>query len=106
MIDLGLSKLLPNGLEDQRNWRHWAKPVVWSRNPFYYHKTAPSASEDEVRAAVTIDKKLFKGPWSLPVAAMLLGLKPRQRNDPFIRSGFVEGYGSEYLLTNNIFTVC
>lgn len=105
MVDLGLFELLPAELKDERNWTKWAKPVVWSRHPLYYQKTAPSASEDEVHAAISIAKTLFRGPWSLPVATMLLGLKPRQRNDPVICNGLIGGYGSEYILTNDIFTV-
>lgn len=93
MVDLGLFNLLPNALRDEQNWENWANPVKSSRIPFLFHRNARRTSEDEVHAAISIAKALFRGPWSLPVAAMLLGLQPRQRNDPAIRKGLIEGYG-------------
>ncbi|KAL3713421.1 hypothetical protein TMatcc_002124 [Talaromyces marneffei ATCC 18224] len=78
---------------DKRNWSKWANPVMWSRTHLYYRNNAPPASKEEVYAAIAIAKTLFDGPWSLHVAAMLLGFKPRQRNDPVILKFFMEEYG-------------
>lgn len=97
MVDLGLFKLLPEELKDKRNWKKWANVVVLSRLHFGNYETASSASEDEVTAAIAIAKTVFIGPWSLAVAAMLLGFKPRRRNDPVILKGFFKTYGGEHL---------
>lgn len=101
MVDLGLFELLPEVLRNKQNWTGWANPVKTSRFAFSSNEYAQPISENEVDAAISIAKTLFKGPWSLPVATMLLGLKPRQRNDPIILRGFIDSYGGEYLLANS-----
>ena len=100
MVNLGLFNLLPDILKDEQHWENWAKPVKSSRIPFFLNNDAGPTSEYEVDAAISIAKTLFRSPWSLPVATMLLGLKPRQRNDPIIISGFIEHYGGENPSTN------
>lgn len=101
MVGLGLFDLLPDVLKDEQNWENWAKPVKSSRIPFFSSNHDETTLEDEVDVAMSIAKTLFRGPWSLPVAAMLLGLKPRQRNDPIIINGFIDNYGGGYPLTNS-----
>ncbi|KAF3403192.1 hypothetical protein DPV78_003775 [Talaromyces pinophilus] len=97
MVDLGLIKLLPNDMGNEENWNQWPTAVVAARGPFSEPIDAPPALKEEVGTAIAIAKILFKGPWSLPVAAMLLSLKPRQRNDPVILNGFLKIYGADII---------
>ncbi|KUL86901.1 hypothetical protein ZTR_05274 [Talaromyces verruculosus] len=97
MVDLGLTKLLPNEMKNEENWNQWPTTVVAARGPFSEPIDAPPALKEEVETAIAIAKILFKGPWSLPVAAMLLSLKPRQRNDPVILNGFLKIYGADII---------
>jgi hypothetical protein len=106
MMNLGLDELLPNELKHEENWEDWPRTVVSARGSFCDPNDIPLASEDEFHAAITIANDLFGGPWSVPIAAMLLGLKPRQRNDPVIIDGFIARYGGEHPLTTGVFAVC
>jgi hypothetical protein len=87
MIDLGLFDLYP-GLGDKKYWDKWAKSVVAQRSVFQEPRSDAPTEHSDVRKAITIAQGCFGDRWALPVAAMLLSLKPRQQDDPAILNGF------------------
>lgn len=86
MIELGLFELQPD-LAKQDKWCQWANTVLKLRTPFAISQGASSTTHAEVRKAVTIAGCLGDR-WAVPMAAMLLALKPRRRNYPVILDGF------------------
>ena len=87
MIDLGLFELQPD-LEDRDKWNSWADRVVELRRPIKYSRDSPLVTRTEVRKAIFIAQGCFGDRWTVPVAAMLLALKPRKKDDPVILNGF------------------
>lgn len=94
MIDVGLFELNPE-LGDESKWDQWAKRVVSLRMPLEASQNAPSATHTEVRKAITIAEACFGDFWVVPVAAMLLALKHRKKNDPVIVDGFAALFAGE-----------
>jgi hypothetical protein len=76
LIDCGLFKLLPE-LENEDPWNQWANRVVELRKPFSETEKGKMSEHYEVRTAIAIAGRCCPGRWALPVAMMLLALKPR-----------------------------
>ena len=86
VIDLGLFLLYPElGVESQ--WGQWAKAVVNLRQPFKDLENLSLAPHTAIRKAISIAETCFEGHWALPMAAMLLALRPRQEHDAVITHG-------------------
>jgi hypothetical protein len=94
MIDAGLFEL-KSELGDESKWDQWANRVVSLREPLEASQDAPSATHAEVRKAITIAEACFGDCWVVPVAAMLLALKHRKKNDPVIVDGFAAMFAGE-----------
>lgn len=86
LIENGLFQLC-EGLRDKTQWARWAKRVVELRQPFVQGRPA-TTTHNEIRIAITIAQGCYGDPWTIPMAAMLLALKPRRRGDPVIIEGF------------------
>jgi len=68
----------------------WAIPVVTLREVFYQSSATgqrQKTREEEMEAAIRIAER-FGGAWTLPMAANLLALLPRRRDDPIILEEF------------------
>ena len=87
MIDAGLFELHPN-LEDRHSWKLWAKRVVKLREPITKSQPSTFTARTEIRKAICIAHGCFGDRWAFPVAAMLLALKPRKKDDAVIIGGF------------------
>lgn len=93
LICLGLFELMPE-LANRDNWNGWAKPVLQIREAF--QESVPrDTTRAEVRKAITIAEGSFGEPWTIPVAVMLLSLKPRKANDRIIIEGFKAMFSGE-----------
>lgn len=86
LIDNGLFQFYPD-LEDESRWTEWATRVVQLREPFACSQR-PLATHAEVRVAITMAQEFYGGRWTVPMAAMLLSLKPRRICDSVIVEGF------------------
>ena len=93
LIDSGLFDLMPE-FEDRSLWTEWANRVLKLREPFKSAQPIANSVHREVRTAITIAERCFDGQWPLPVAVMLLALKPRTENDALILEGFASMYSS------------
>lgn len=91
LLESGLFELMPE-FEDQVSWNSWANRVVELRAPFNKAMDISQSNHYEVRRAITIAESCFPGRWALPVAAMLLALKPRVTKDPVILNAFASLY--------------
>jgi hypothetical protein len=94
LIDCGLFKLLPE-LKNEDYWDQWAKRVVELRQPFSETDKGKMSEHYEVRTAIVIAERCYPGRWALPVATMLLALKPRMHNDRVILDGFASTYSGK-----------
>jgi len=94
MIDSGLLKLFPE-LEDENYWNMWANRVVELRQPFKTPRDNCYTSQTDVRQAISIAESCFGGCWVIPMAAMILSLKPRKENDSVIVDGFAAMFTGE-----------
>jgi hypothetical protein len=83
LIDAGLLGLLPHFMNDRKRL---SGPVLATREWIDEGMTR-EATSDEVRTAITVAQGCFGSRWALPVAVMLLALKPRDF-DPTILVGF------------------
>ncbi|KAL8908263.1 MAG: hypothetical protein Q9171_005517 [Xanthocarpia ochracea] len=96
LIDVGLFESIPN-LSEQSTWTMWPKRVIELRKPFETLQHVPTmAKHAEVRDAITIAVACFGGRWVLPVATMLLALKPRKSKDPVIVNAFAAMFSGKY----------
>jgi hypothetical protein len=77
MIQLGLFELCP-GLSENESRSGWANRVVELRKKNFEVLQAQPTSASEARKAITIAQACFGDALSLPVAAMLLGLRARE----------------------------
>lgn len=96
LIDLGLFELFPP-LAVEAEWEKWARRVIELRQPFYKREIA-TPTADEVQTAIRLARDGFGGRWTFPVAAMLLGLKPRANNDQAILEGFEAEFSGKVTL--------
>jgi hypothetical protein len=83
MVQLGLYHLCP-GLSESEFWSGWAKRVVELRKKNFDVPQPRPTSASEARKAITIAQACFGDALSLPVAAMLLGLRARPRDDEVV----------------------
>jgi hypothetical protein len=81
MIDVGLFELHPQ-LGDKKHWDKWAKRVLSLRQSFDDSQDIPTTTHIEICRAVFISEACFGARWTIPLAAMLLALKHRRKNDP------------------------
>ena len=95
LIDVGLFELLPM-FSDESKWTMWPNRVLEFRKSFDTLQNARTTTHAEVRDAITIAGACFGGPWILPVATMLLALKPRKTKDPVIVSAFAAMFSGKY----------
>ena len=86
LLDLDLFRLMPE-LANEEHWGKWADAVLRVREPLKERKHLET-THDEVHKAITIAKSAFGGPWAIPVAAMLLSMKPRMTDDNIVIDGF------------------
>jgi len=91
LVESGLFQLMPE-FEDQESWNQWADRVVELRVPFNEKININQSDRSEVRRAIIIAESCFPGRWALPVAAMLLALKPRMNKDRVILDAFASLY--------------
>jgi hypothetical protein len=94
LIDSGLFKLFPKP-EEESYWKMWANRVVELRQPFQVSQDDRSTSQTDVRRAIAIAESCFGSCWVIPMAAMILGLKPRKENDSVIVDGFAAMFTGE-----------
>lgn len=94
LIDNGLFKFLPE-LKNEDSWNQWANRVVELRKPFSETGKSKISDHCEVRTAIVIAEGCYPGRWALPVATMLLALKPRMHNDRVILDGFASMYSGK-----------
>jgi hypothetical protein len=94
LIDSGLFKVFPE-LKDESYWEMWVNRVVQLRQPFQSSQNDRSTSQTDVRQAIAIAESCFGGSWVIPVAAMILSLKPRKENDSVIVDGFAAMFTGE-----------
>jgi hypothetical protein len=76
-------------------WDQWANRVVELRKPFSETDKGKTTEHYEVRTAIVIAERCYPGRWALPVATMLLALKPRMHNDCVILDGFASTYSGK-----------
>lgn len=93
LVESGFFEVMPD-FEDQVSWNLWANRVVELRAPFNDAIDISQSNHYEVRRAITIAESCFPGRWALPVAVMLLALKPRMNKDPVILNAFASLYSS------------
>jgi len=98
IIDVGLFELQPE-LGDESKWDKWADRVVSLRKQLEVSQNPPSATHAEVRKAIVIAEACFGNFWVVPVAAMLLALKHRKKNDPVIVDGFAAMFTAKEIET-------
>jgi hypothetical protein len=94
LIDSGLFKLMPR-LESKESWNKWADRVVELRSPFTIHNSVGLSNYSDVRRAITITETCFPGWGALPVAVMLLALKPLMSKDHIVLGAFAAMYSSK-----------
>ncbi|KAF1969656.1 hypothetical protein BU23DRAFT_512819 [Bimuria novae-zelandiae CBS 107.79] len=94
LIDSGLFRLMPE-LQSKDSWDKWADRVIELRKPFSEPNNVNQAKQSDVRRAIVIAERCFPGRWALPVAAMLLALKPRIDKDGVILDAFASMYSVE-----------
>jgi hypothetical protein len=94
LIDGGLFQIMPK-LENKDSWDGWANRVIELRAPFSALKNASLSIHSDVRRAIAIAETWFSGRWALPVAVMLLALKPRMDKDHVILDAFAAVYSAK-----------
>jgi hypothetical protein len=94
LIDSGLFQLMPE-LKSMSSWDQWAKRVIELREPFREVDNVNQSKHSDVRRAIVIAERCFPGQWALPVAVMLIALKPRMKNDRVILDAFASMYSGE-----------
>lgn len=94
LTDSGLFKLMP-GLESKESWNKWADRVVQLRGEFNVYNNVRLSDHSDVRRAIAIAETCFPGRWALPVAVMLLALKPRISKDHIVLGAFAAMYSSK-----------
>nr|KAK5449234.1 hypothetical protein LTR18_002323 [Exophiala xenobiotica] len=84
---------------EREHWNKWADRVVTLRYAFEEPQSAAHTERSDVRKAVTIAQGCFGDRWAPPVAAMLLSLKSRRRDDAAILEGFRSMFSGEAINT-------
>lgn len=91
IIDRGLYDLVPDfrafGSRPLTPRAPWADEVLRLREEFYSRQTRQQCTREEIRAVINI-AALFGLRWRLPIAANLLALRPRLREDGVILKAF------------------
>lgn len=93
MIDSGLFQLMPE--LESKDWDQWANRVIELRRPFHETVNVNQTKKSDVRRAIVIAERCFPGRWALPVATMLLALKPCLHKDRVILYAFASMYSVE-----------
>ena len=88
LIDNGLFVLAP-ALGESEHWHRWANRVVELRQRFESSDERSVSAKSEMRKAIVVAETCFGLHWTLPMALMLLCLKPRPRGDPTIVQGLL-----------------
>lgn len=86
-LNLGLFTLCPP-LKDRDQWDAWVRPVMVIRGDFRGTDSPTDTEKGVIRTAITMAEACFGGPWTLPMAAMLLSLQPRRHDDEAILNAF------------------
>lgn len=86
LIDLGLFHVQPD-LGDEGEWRKLADRVLALRDPFENPDSPLPPDKRTVRKAIVIASVCFGDRFALPVAVMLLALRPRRIKDVAIVKG-------------------
>ncbi|KAF2993356.1 hypothetical protein E8E13_001338 [Curvularia kusanoi] len=94
LVKSGLFELVPE-FENQASWTQWANRVIELRTPFHNAIDVNQSDPFEVRRAIVIAETCFPGRWALPVAVMLLALKPRMKKDRVILDAFASLYSGQ-----------
>ncbi|KXX73623.1 hypothetical protein MMYC01_210142 [Madurella mycetomatis] len=97
LIDLGIFELVKE-LSEEDLWKKLALRVLDLREELLPSAPAPSATHFEVRKAITIADACFGDRWTIPVAAMLLALRRRKRNDAIIVQGVAAMFSREQVV--------
>ena len=87
LIDHGLFELNPVFKEEDL----WFEPLIrleGLREPFRQDDIARITSEAEFHLAIAIARLCFGGKWAVPMALLLLSLRPRQSPDHNLEHGF------------------
>ena len=87
LIDNGL--LPVPGLGDRKYWHLWARRVVELRESFENSDSPSATAKSDIRKAIVIAERCFGLRWTLPMALMLLSLRPRPPDDPIIVGGLL-----------------
>ncbi|KAK3309274.1 uncharacterized protein B0T15DRAFT_135944 [Chaetomium strumarium] len=82
--------------------REWANAVVKIREAFADRNTAQATDKKGVRTAIAMAQAFFGSPWTVPVAVMLLSLRPRKPDDKTILDGFSSMFSEQELETLNL----
>lgn len=103
LIDLGMFELVKE-LSKEYHWNGLAISVLRLREELWPSApaAAPSATHFEVRKAITIADACFGDKWTVPVAAMLLALRQRERNDAVIVQGVVAMFSRKQAVKRSI----
>lgn len=88
MINAGLFELQLR-LGEKQSWKDLAKRVVDLREPFVRSQNPPLTGRTKIRKAICIAQVCFGDRWTFPMAAMLLALQPREKDDRIIINGFL-----------------
>ncbi|PZD22113.1 hypothetical protein A1F96_11451, partial [Pyrenophora tritici-repentis] len=91
LIGSGLFQLMPE-LESKDSWDQWAKRVIELRRPFNETVNIKQTKKSDVRRAIVIAERCFPGRWAIPVATMLLALRPCLDKDRVILDAFASMY--------------
>ncbi|EDU44814.1 conserved hypothetical protein [Pyrenophora tritici-repentis Pt-1C-BFP] len=94
LIGSGLFQLMPE-LESKDFWDQWAKRVIELRRPFNETVNIKQTKKSDVRRAIVIAERCFPGRWAIPVATMLLALRPCLDKDRVILDAFASMYSVE-----------
>lgn len=90
---------LQPGFGDEAAWARWANRVLSLRVPFIQLGTfppiVPPTDQDQIRRAIVLASACFGDRFAVPVALMLLALRPRQRRDRVIINGFAAMFTSK-----------
>jgi hypothetical protein len=88
-----LYELCPMLRSSDRN--QWAKAVVMIRSVFGGPEAAQVTDKKDVRIAIAMAQACFGSKFALPLAAMLLSLRPRKPDDETILDGFCSMFSGE-----------
>lgn len=93
LANLGLFNLSPK-MKNKKSWRGWQNSVAAYRS--IYREPALATESTEVKKAVKMARRCFGEAWALPIATMLLSLKPRGDDDLTLVEGLRAEFSGEF----------